>query len=147
MAFVSILADEHEIPPIEDIKIIISLGMCIIFGFITTLTSSYSGSIVCLVLSCLANLYAMKIALIDRVSKISSLETLALPTGDESIYKALVVKAVQNNRLTQFLLFVLPPFPILYFLCLFKSISNDQMYVGIIIANVLAKFLFTSRYQ
>lgn len=146
MAFVSILVTQYQVPTFRYIKLIISMGLCIFFGFVTTFNMPFAWSVVCLILSCFSYAYAFFLAFFDSdKTKVSSLDFLTLPTSDIEGHMAHSINEMPSHRLTQYLLFVTPLFPAFYIIGIAKVVDNNFMFAGLIVANVAAKFLFTSR--
>ena len=77
MAFSSVLVNESKPISWDDFKIIFSLFLCIFFAFLNNFHKVRILSVIFLILSCLANLYAMKIAFVEkRVDDIFSPKTI-----------------------------------------------------------------------
>ena len=88
MAFASVLTEETQVICLNDLKIIVSLFLCILFAFLNNFHEVNVLSIALLILSCIANLYAMKIAFYDsKVSDVYSVNSKKLDLSNEKFEK------------------------------------------------------------
>jgi len=90
MAFASVLTEETQTISLDDLKIIVSLFLCILFAFLNNFHKVNVHSIALLTLSCIANLYAMKIAFYDCKVDVYSVNSKKLDLSnikfDKGIY-------------------------------------------------------------
>ena len=88
MAFASVVTEETQTISLNDLKIIVSLLFCILFAFMNNFHEVKSLSIIFLILSCIASLYAIKIAFYDgKVSDVFFVDNKKLYISHERFEK------------------------------------------------------------
>jgi len=143
MAYLSVSSKFQSKLTTSDTSYVTSLGLTILFGFIASFNILVGAEILFLALSCFANLAACKVAFGRSAVGVRP----GYIKSQDALSKQLVNDVVEKKELSKYLLYVLPPFPLLYFLRAGRVIDNDVLLAGLIVANVVAKFLFTSRYS
>ena len=134
MAFLSIYADGVQPFVSTDYAFIYLLGLCIFFGFGSTLMVSDVAFIACLcsaVLCYFAAAYICTIIVWKKGSK----------KGKEESSRKLSIIA-RDTKLENLLIGVMPPFPIVYILGVMGVISLDTAYVALMVSNVVSKCIF-----
>jgi hypothetical protein len=128
MAFVSVLPENVEQISRADIGIIISITLCIFFGFEMTIARSLIAYFVFFSLSFLFYGIAYYICYFTSKKKIASQPLKIIDQQNINLeqVKSMIIVA-KEKKLNSFMFFVLPPFPILYIFSMagMQSFSPD----------------------
>jgi Ca2+/Na+ antiporter len=147
MALMSVWVSEKHLLPKQDWYFVILFGATILFGFAASFNTPPWVNILMLTFAALCYLSAARLTQLDRRSRIASFDSeilLPLQHTDTTEEKT-EFKDVRAMNLRETLLVISIPFPILYLLRASHSIDNNSLYLGLIVANFLAKVIFLFR--
>jgi len=118
MTFIAVVRNEDETMTLEDFHIIFSITVCIYFGFFMTVSTSLVAYSLFFALSMFAYCYAYFKVYVPRKSKVQNSDSeIEISRGSDRV--KLFEELLYSNRkqkMDSFMLFVLPPFPLIYIL-------------------------------
>ena len=134
-------------PTIWDLKLILSIFLCILFGWCASLNVSQQVGAILLGLSCASYLFCAKVALFYayRVNPIGMNAQHFIGHYNVVPESLKLNEKIRKSLAVHFIFFALPFFPIVYFCRLSGVISNELMYLLIVPLNIFAKGTFIIR--
>ena len=144
MAFLSVFVDDMRNFSRLDCAVITLLGFTILFGFIVTFGLSFHARLVMIVFSFVSYGAAAFIVFLRDRKKYQMVETDVEAADVEFRSLQRMHESIHDKKLARLLMYVLPPFPIIYILGDTGMLSNDVTYIAFICVNILAKCIHVS---
>lgn len=136
-----------NVPTIRDLKLILSIFLCILFGWCASFNVSQEVGVILLGLACASYLFCAKVALFDayRVNPIGMNTQNFIGPYNVLPESLQLNEKIRKSLVVHFIFFALPFFPIVYFCRASGVMSNELMYLVIVPLNVFAKGTFIIR--
>lgn len=151
MTYITVFTSASDLPSRNDVIAILSMFLCIFFGFAMSFNVPKWVATIFFLLSTLSMCQCILIAFpikrtIHPISEdsIQLLPVLVTRASIDSIDPEVLKKASNDHRLKWFVM-LLPPFPVIYALKAAQAIDNNSLMASLTLVNLLAKFIFSSR--